>query len=143
MGEFVGATLARVPSAFNFSGPLHRLFAWIEAQGYQDVDLYGSLRGDTVAGTVVELRGYTAEQTAAYARDWFGEVAGNPASRLWPFAQTGGDGSMAALRLDEDPVPPGAELQGDGFAARAGYRQRAGTRRIDHLHRRSGRCART
>lgn len=106
VGEFVELTLARVPHGFDFFEPLHLLFEWVEKQGYvvrgHDGDLYGSLSGDARVGTAVELRGYTAEQTASYARSWFGDVAGNPAARLWPFVQTGGEGSMAALWLDGD-----------------------------------------
>jgi hypothetical protein len=106
VGEFVNVTLARVPHGFDFFEPLHLLFEWVEKQGYVvtgcDGDLYGSLCGDARVGTSVELRGYTAEQTTSYARSWFGDVTENPAARLWPFAQTGGEGSMAALWLDDD-----------------------------------------
>jgi hypothetical protein len=106
VGEFVNVTLARVPRGFDFFEPLHLLFEWVEEQGYvvmgRDGELYGSLCGDARVGTSVELRGYTAEQTTSYARSWFGDVAENPAARLWPFAQTGGEGSMAALWLDGD-----------------------------------------
>jgi hypothetical protein len=106
VGEFVNVTLARVPRGFDFLEPLHLLFVWVERRGFvvtgHDGDLYGSLCGDARVGTAVELRGYTAERTASYASSWFGEVAGDPGARLWPFAQTGGEGSMAALWLDGD-----------------------------------------
>lgn len=100
-------TLARVPLGFDFFEPLRLLFEWVEQQDYVTVghngDLYGSLfGGGAEVGTLVALRGYTAEQTRHYARTWFGDVTGDPAGRLWPFAQTGGEGSMAALWLDED-----------------------------------------
>ena len=49
-----------------------------------------------------EPRGCTAEQTVSYVRSWFGDVAEDPANRLWPFARTGGEGSMAGLWLDPD-----------------------------------------
>ena len=106
MGEFLNVTLARVPYGFDFLEPLRQLFEWVEKQGYvvmgRDGELYGSLCGGDRVGTAVELRGYTAEQTTSYTRSWFGDVTGNPATRLWPFAQTGGEGSMAALWLDDD-----------------------------------------
>jgi hypothetical protein len=107
VGEFVNVTLARVPHGFDFSEPLRLLFEWVENQGYvvegRDGDLYGSLSGgDRRGGTEVELRGYTADQTASYARSWFGDTAENPAARLWPFARTGGEGSMGAPWLDND-----------------------------------------
>lgn len=102
----MNVTLARVPRGFDFLEPLHLLFVWVERRGFvvtgHDGDLYGSLCGDARVGTAVELRGYTAERTASYASSWFGEVAGDPGARLWPFAQTGGEGSMAALWLDGD-----------------------------------------
>ncbi len=47
----------------------------------------------------------TVEQTTSYVHSWFGEVVENPALRLWPFAQTGGEGSMAALWLDATGRP--------------------------------------
>ena len=107
VGEFVNVTLARVPHGFDFSEPLGLLFEWVEKQGYvvkgRDGDLYGSLSGgDRRVGTEIELRGYTAGQTASYTRSWFGDVAESPSARLWPFAQTGGDGSMGAMWLDGD-----------------------------------------
>ncbi|WP_239153309.1 hypothetical protein [Virgisporangium aliadipatigenens] len=106
VGEFVDVTLARVPSGFDFSGPLQMLFEWVEKQGYvrpgHDGDLYGSLSADAWVGTSVELRGFTAGQTVSYTRSWFGDAANDHATRLWPFVRTGGDGSMAALWLDGD-----------------------------------------
>jgi len=49
---------------------LRLLFAWVEDQSHvvagHDGDLCGSLSNDHRVGTQVELRGYTAEQTAAY-----------------------------------------------------------------------------
>lgn len=82
------------------------LFAWVETQGRvvtgDDGNLYGLLSRDANVGTAVELRGYTSDETASYVSAWFGDVAGAPAARLWPFAQTGGDGSMAALWLDDE-----------------------------------------
>lgn len=106
MGEFVDVTLARVPHGFDFAEPLRLLFEWVERQGHvvvgHDGDLYGSLSADTRVGTAVELRGYPAEETADYARAWFGAEADTAAARLWPFVQTGGEGSMAALWLDDD-----------------------------------------
>lgn len=99
-------TLARVLGGFDFSEPLRLLFEWVEKQGYvvtgSDGDLYGALSGDARVGTAVELRGYTTEETVSYTRSWFGQVAEDPAPRLWPFAQTGGEGSMAALWLDDE-----------------------------------------
>lgn len=106
VGEFLDVTLTRVPLGFDFFEPLRMLFEWVEDQGRvvtgYDGDLYGSLCGDRRVGTQIELRGYTSEETTSYAGSWFGEVSQNPAARLWPFAQTGGDGSMAALWLDGD-----------------------------------------
>jgi hypothetical protein len=106
VGEFVDVTLARLPHGFDFAYPLRLLFEWVEDQGYvvtgHDGDLYGSLSSDDRIGTTIELRGYTAKQTASYARSWFGDVAEDPAARLWPFIQTGADGSMGALWLDDD-----------------------------------------
>ena len=106
MGEFVDVTLARVPQGFDFSNPLRLLFEWVEDNGFvvpgHDGDLYGSLSGDRRIGTQIELRGYTAEQTASYVHAWFGDVSEDPAARLWPFVQTGGEGSMGALWLDPD-----------------------------------------
>jgi hypothetical protein len=86
---------------------LRLLFEWVEGQGHvvvgHDGDLYGSLSDSNhPVGTQVELRGYTAEQTATYARSWFGDVGKDPAARLWPLAQTGGEGSMVALWLDDE-----------------------------------------
>jgi len=106
MGEFVDVTVARAPHGFDFGDPLRLLFGWVEEQGYvvtgHDGDRYGSLSGPDRRGTHLELRGYTAEQTVSYLRSWFGDVAEDPAERLWPFARTGGEGSMAALWLDPD-----------------------------------------
>jgi hypothetical protein len=108
VGEFVNRTLARVPRGFDFSTPLRRLFEWVEDQGDvvtgHDGDLCGGLcRDERRVGTQVELRGFTAEQATSYALAWFGEdLPEDPATRLWPFVQTGGDGSMGALWLDDD-----------------------------------------
>lgn len=106
MGEFPDVTLARVLGGFDFSEPLRLLFEWVDEQGHvvtgSDGDLYGSLCGGAWVGTAVELRGYTSEQTSSYALSWFGQVAEDPAARLWPFARTGDEGSMAALWLDDD-----------------------------------------
>ncbi|HLL68570.1 MAG TPA: hypothetical protein VK453_23065 [Micromonosporaceae bacterium] len=132
MGEFIDVTLARVPPGLDFSEPLRLMFEWVEQQGFVVTghagDLYGSLSGDTGVGTAVELRGYTAEETASYARSWFGQVAKDPAEWLWPFAQTGGEGSMAALWLDKDQqtrivhLGSGYRRQRIGFPASAGNR---------------------
>jgi hypothetical protein len=106
VGEFVDVTLARVPAGFDFSDPLRRLFEWVEDRGQvvtgADGDLYGTLGNDFHRGTRIELRGYTAQQTVSYVRAWFGDVLEDPAARLWPFVQTGGEGSMGALWLDDD-----------------------------------------
>lgn len=69
------------------------------AKGH-DGDLYGSLSDNGWVGTSIELRGCTADQTLSYARSWFDESIPDPAARLWPFAQTGGEGSTAALWRD-------------------------------------------
>ncbi|MEU4624980.1 hypothetical protein AB0G04_34035 [Actinoplanes sp. NPDC023801] len=104
MGEFVDVTLARVPGGFEFPEPLRLLFGWVEEQGFvvtgHNGDLYGSLSDDASIGTSIELRGFTAEETSSYARSWFDESVDDPGARLWPFVQTGGEGSMAALWLD-------------------------------------------
>lgn len=105
MGEFVDVTLSRVPEGFEFFDPLRQLFHWVEDQGFvvvgEDGDLYGSLSSDDSVGTSVLLRGYPAEETAAYVRSWFGLPA-DDSIRVWPFARTGADGSMTALWLDDD-----------------------------------------
>ncbi|WDZ83969.1 hypothetical protein [Micromonospora cathayae] len=67
MGDFLEATLARVPGGFDLPEPLRLLFAWVDEQGFvvkgTDGDLYGSLSNSGWVGTSIELRGYTAEQT--------------------------------------------------------------------------------
>ncbi|WBB57196.1 hypothetical protein [Verrucosispora sp. WMMD573] len=104
MGDFLKTTLARVPDGFDLPEPLRLLFAWVDEQGFvvkgHDGDLYGSLSDNGWVGTSIELRGYTAEQTLSYVRSWFDESVPDAAARLWPFAQTGGEGSMAALWRD-------------------------------------------
>ncbi|GLY04155.1 hypothetical protein [Actinoplanes sp. NBRC 101535] len=105
MSGFLDVTLSRVPPGFEFFEPLQALFAWVDEQGLattaRNGELYGSLSDDYLIGTQVELRGYTAEETASYAESWFGDAAGNPGARLWPFVQTGGEGSVGALWLDD------------------------------------------
>ena len=48
VGEFLNATLARVPSGFDFCEPLRLLVEWVEEQGYvvtgRAGELYGSVR---------------------------------------------------------------------------------------------------
>lgn len=91
--------MSQVPAGFEFFEPLRLLFEWVEEQNYP----YRAISDDYLLGTQIQLRGYTAEETATYVRQWFGdEIQGDPAARLWPFARTGGDGSMAALWLDDD-----------------------------------------
>ena len=105
MGEFLERTLSRVPSGFNFGEPLIGLFSWVEDQGFVSEgvngDLYGDLNGGGRFGTGVELRGFPPDETDEYVTAWFGAGAATAAVRLWPFAQTGDEGSMAALWLDD------------------------------------------
>jgi hypothetical protein len=41
------------------------------------------------------------DETDEYVSAWFGATSETAVIRLWPFAHTGGEGSMAALWLDE------------------------------------------
>ncbi|GGN87504.1 hypothetical protein GCM10010112_70230 [Actinoplanes lobatus] len=106
VSDFLSRTLSRVPAGFDLPEPLRLLFEWVGRQGFvvtgRDGDLYGSISRDAWVGTRVELRGFTADQTASYVASWFGTTTGDPGARLWPFAQTGGEGSMAALWRDDD-----------------------------------------
>ncbi|WP_246635835.1 hypothetical protein [Actinoplanes hulinensis] len=74
MSDFLSLTLARVPAGFDLPEPLRLLFEWVGQQGFvvtgHDGDLYGSISRDAWVGTRVELRGFTADQTASYAAAW-------------------------------------------------------------------------
>jgi hypothetical protein len=105
MGEFSDQTLARVPPGFELGEPLRMLLEWIEFHDYvgtgHNGDLYGVLDGRH-RGPGVGIQGFTSEQTASYVRSWFGGVDDDPTRWLWPFAETGADGSMAALWIGDD-----------------------------------------
>lgn len=55
-------------------------------------------------GTQIELRGYASAEASNYLHAWFGGVDDDVERWLWPFAQTGGEGSTAALWLGVDGV---------------------------------------
>jgi len=105
MGEFTEQTLARVPPGFVLGEPLRLLVEWIETQDYvgtaHDGDLYGVLDGRHL-GPAVSIAGYSREKTSSFVGSWFGDVDEDPSSWLWAFAETGADGSTAALWLGVD-----------------------------------------
>jgi hypothetical protein len=101
VGKFADTTASRVPAGFEFAEPLRELLIWIEEHGQVDSDdegeLYGSLHADGSVGTEISVRGFTPAETSSYVQSWFGKIDDDPSQWLWPFARTGGDGSMAAL----------------------------------------------
>ena len=109
MGEYLELTLSRVPARIQLPEPLRLLFAWIEDQGFvhrspHDGELYGALGTNYYVGTQVELRGYPSAEASSYLHAWFGGVEVDLDRWLWPFAKTGGEGSVAALWLAVDGV---------------------------------------
>lgn len=106
MGELVEVTLSRVPAGFDFAEPLRLLLEWIERQGYvargHNGDLFGDLDGGARIGTQIGFRGAASAEAKAAVEDWFGHQEEAPS--LWPFAETGSDGSTAALWLGIDGV---------------------------------------
>jgi hypothetical protein len=106
MGEFVDVTLSRVPAGFHFAEPLRLLLEWIERQGYvargHDGDLYGDLDGGARVGTRIGFCGADVAEARTAVEAWFGHHGEAPS--LWPFAETGADGSTAALWLGIDGV---------------------------------------
>lgn len=105
MGEFSNRTLARLPAGFELGDPLRMLLEWIEIHDFVGTayngDLYGVLDGRH-RGPGVAISGYTPEATASYVHAWFRDVDDDPTKWLWPFAETGADGSVAALWIGVD-----------------------------------------
>jgi hypothetical protein len=106
VGELVDVTLARVPAGFDFPEPLRLLLEWMERQGNvgraYNGDLYGDLDGGAGIGTWFGVRGADAAETKVALESWFDHHEEAP--MLWPFAETGADGSTAALWLGIDGV---------------------------------------
>jgi hypothetical protein len=111
MGEFADRSNSSLPSGMT-PAALEQLFDWIESNGWvvdgaeQGIEgLVGSLqpfdqRGEF--GTWVEFHVEAAAEAQETARWWLGVDQPGLADRLVVFAQTGADGSQAALWLDDE-----------------------------------------
>lgn len=105
MGEFVSQAMARLPASLEMPEPLTALFGWVEQHGDvvtgADGTLYGGLSSDSSVGTWLELHGDDHADMEMLAKHWFGVPSDLIVDRLWVFARTGNDGSMAALWRDD------------------------------------------
>jgi hypothetical protein len=101
MGKFVATMLASFPSEMTVPDPLKQYFAWIEAQG-----LDRNFDGEGYKYAIIDP---AAEESCLglepvdpdYGKYWLGGSQPADQQRLAPFCRTGGDGSRAALWLDD------------------------------------------
>ncbi len=129
MGAWTEKMRARLPSGMVLPEPFAALFDWIEGRGLLhpsqrfEGDRYGSLQPLEMPyrGTVLLFRVETPAQAADSAR-WLGGRADDPAmaTRLVPFARTGGDGSHAAFWIDDAGAQHIVHLGSEGLACLLG-----------------------
>jgi hypothetical protein len=101
MAHFVDAMLNSFPDVITIPEPLVQYFEWIEANGLDrnfDGDGYKHALVDPVAG---ESCIYITPVDPDHARHWLNQTDVRVHQRLAPFCRTGGDGSYAALWLDD------------------------------------------
>lgn len=102
MGKFVTTMLDSFPAQITVPEQLVQYFHWIEANG-----LYRNLDGD---GYIYSLIDPAAEDSCLsivpvdpdFARQWLQQKDPAVYNRMAPFCRTGGDGSHAALWIDDD-----------------------------------------
>lgn len=101
----------RMPVAMPLPDAFRVLYDWMEANGFfmpseaYPGDRLGLLDTEDAVqsgrATTVLFRVATREQAREFGEAWFGTVVPDIASRLIPFARTGGDGSHAAFWRDD------------------------------------------
>jgi hypothetical protein len=104
MAQFVSAMLASFPEAIAVPEPLRQYFAWIEAQGLD--------RNFDGEGYKYAITDPAAEDSCLaiipvdldHGKHWLNQDDPAIYSRLAVFCVTGGDGSRAALWLDDDGI---------------------------------------
>lgn len=120
----------RLPTAMSLPDAFRALFDWIEANGFfmasaaypgDRLGLLGTeaeVHSDGV--TAILFRIATPEQAREFGEAWFGSAVPDVEGRLVPFARTGGDGSHAALWLDENDQVQIAHLGSEGLVCLLG-----------------------
>jgi hypothetical protein len=102
MGIFVDAMLGSFPAGIAVPAPLAQFFQWIEDNG-----LHRNFDGEGYRYALVDP---AAEETCIsivpvdpdFSKAWLDRRDPNAHIRLAPFCRTGGDGSHAALWIDDD-----------------------------------------
>lgn len=105
--SFTDHLLSHLPKTMVMPKPLVALFKWLDANGWVGVDREGHPYGilhqsnDAPVGTQLSFHSLAVSYLATFAQAWLPRLP-NPTERLAVFARTGGDGSYAALWLDDD-----------------------------------------